>query len=100
MCRTRCATALAQAYGRLGAAAVAVRSSATSEDTGSTSFAGMHETFTNVVGEAALLERLVDCWVSAYGARVLAYRKAEGMTTRSRRSPWSCSGWSTRRARA
>lgn len=73
-------TALAQAYGRLGAGAVAVRSSATSEDTGSTSFAGMHETFTNVVGEAALVERVVDCWASAYGARVLAYRKAERMT--------------------
>jgi phosphoenolpyruvate synthase/pyruvate phosphate dikinase len=60
----------------------------------------MHETFTNVVGEAALVERLVDCWASAYGARVLAYRNAEAHDARSRRSPWSCSAWSTRRARA
>ncbi len=36
---------------------VAVRSSATSEDTATTSFAGMHETYTNVVGETALLEK-------------------------------------------
>ncbi len=72
--------ALVKAYERFGAGAVAVRSSATSEDTGSTSFAGMHETYTNVVGEAALVGRVVDCWASAYGARVLAYRKAEGMT--------------------
>lgn len=72
--------AVVEAYSRLGAdAAVAVRSSATSEDTGATSFAGMHETYTNVVGEAELLQRLVDCWVSAYGPRVLAYRNAEGM---------------------
>jgi integrase len=74
-------TALAGAYARLGAdAAVAVRSSATSEDTGATSFAGMHETFTNVVGEHALIRRVIDCWKSAYGQRVIAYRRAEGMT--------------------
>ena len=72
--------AIAGAYARLGAdTAVAVRSSATSEDTGSTSFAGMHETFTNVVGEAALVAKIVACWMSAYGQRVIAYRKAEQM---------------------
>ena len=37
--------------------AVAVRSSATAEDTADTSFAGMNETFTNVEGDDALLER-------------------------------------------
>ncbi len=68
------------AYHKLGAdVAVAVRSSATSEDTGSTSFAGMHETYTNVVGEADLLTKIVACWVSAYGQRVISYRKAETM---------------------
>ncbi|MBL9107268.1 MAG: phosphoenolpyruvate synthase [Myxococcales bacterium] len=72
--------AIAAAYARLDAGAVAVRSSATSEDAGSTSFAGMHESFTNVVGEADLVARVVDCWASAYGARALAYRKAGGMT--------------------
>ena len=36
-----------------GPAAVAVRSSATAEDTASTSFAGMNETFLNVVGAPA-----------------------------------------------
>jgi pyruvate,water dikinase len=72
--------AIVGAYTKLGGdAAVAVRSSATSEDTGSTSFAGMHETYTNVVGEAALLAKIVACWVSAYGQRVIAYRKAEAM---------------------
>lgn len=68
------------AYRELGPrAAVAVRSSATSEDTATTSFAGMHETFTNVVGEDALLEKIVACWMSAYGQRVLAYRRSQGM---------------------
>jgi pyruvate,water dikinase len=73
--------AIVDAYRQLGEGrAVAVRSSATSEDSASTSFAGMHETFTNVVGEEALLERLRACWASAYGERVVAYRKAQGLT--------------------
>jgi pyruvate,water dikinase len=73
-------SALVQAYQRLGRSEpVAVRSSATSEDTASTSFAGMHETYTNVVGEAALIEKVKACWASAYGQRVLAYRKAQKM---------------------
>jgi pyruvate,water dikinase len=33
-----------------------------------------------VVGEEALLERLRACWASAYGERVVAYRKAQGLT--------------------
>jgi len=68
------------AYHRLGTEVpVAVRSSATSEDTGGTSFAGMHETFANVVGDDAVLQRLVDCWKSLYGERVIAYRAAQGL---------------------
>jgi pyruvate,water dikinase len=59
---------------------VAVRSSATSEDTGGTSFAGMHETFTNVSGEAAVLEKMLACWASAYAPRAIAYRRAQKMT--------------------
>ena len=73
--------ALAAAYAKLGPGpAVAVRSSAPSEDTATTSFAGMHETFTDVVGEEALARRVLECWKSAYGRRVLTYRKAEAMT--------------------
>ncbi|MFP2903176.1 PEP/pyruvate-binding domain-containing protein, partial [Corallococcus sp. 4LFB] len=60
--------------------AVAVRSSATAEDTATTSFAGMHESFTNVVGDDALIERVRACWASAFTPRVVAYRKAQGLT--------------------
>jgi pyruvate, water dikinase len=71
---------IVNAYRGLGAdVPVAVRSSATSEDTAKTSFAGMHESFTNVVGEAALIDRVMACWASAYGQRALAYRKAHNM---------------------
>ena len=59
---------------------VAVRSSATAEDTGTSSFAGMHTTFTNVVGDDELVERVRDCWTSLYGERVVSYRLAQHMT--------------------
>jgi len=73
--------AVIRAYEQLGPdVAVAVRSSATAEDTAGTSFAGMHATFANVVGADELLARLVDCWASLYGERVIAYRTSHGLT--------------------
>jgi pyruvate, water dikinase len=72
--------AVVSSYGALGAdAAVAVRSSATSEDQAGASFAGMNETYTNVVGADAVLERVLDCWASVFGPRVVAYRAAQGI---------------------
>lgn len=74
------ADGILDAYHRLGRdVPVAVRSSGTSEDTEGTSFAGMNATFTNVVGDEALLARVVDCWASLFGARVLAYRASRGL---------------------
>ncbi|NNB88681.1 phosphoenolpyruvate synthase [Corallococcus exiguus] len=74
-------TSILAAYHRLWeCSAVAVRSSATAEDTATTSFAGMHESFTNVAGDDALLDRVRACWASAFGPRVVAYRKAQGLT--------------------
>ena len=73
-------TQVVEAYRSLGERApVAVRSSATAEDTAGTSFAGMHETYTDVADEEALLERIVDCWTSLFGERVIAYRTSQGM---------------------
>ena len=73
--------AVAKAYHELGDdVRVAVRSSGTSEDAGDTSFAGMNATFTNVVGQADLIDRVRDCWASLYGERVVAYR-ANGRLT-------------------
>ncbi|GDY33799.1 phosphoenolpyruvate synthase [Gandjariella thermophila] len=68
------------AYHDLGSALpVAVRSSATSEDTAGTSFAGMNVTFTNVAGEDAVLARLLECWASLFTPRVVAYRASRGV---------------------
>jgi len=69
-----------EAFQELGEGArVAVRSSATAEDTAEASFAGMNETFTNVV-EATLMQRILDCWASLWGSRVVAYRHSLGLT--------------------
>jgi pyruvate,water dikinase len=72
--------AVVEAYHRLGdSVSVAVRSSATSEDTAGASFAGMNSTFTNTTGDDAVVERLLDCWVSLFGARSVAYRAEKGL---------------------
>ena len=65
-----------EAYDALASTAnrVAVRSSATAEDTAQFSFAGMFESFLNVSGKPALLDAVKRCWASAYAARVLFYR--------------------------
>ncbi len=74
-------TAVLDAYHKLGdGIRVAVRSSGTGEDTSGTSFAGMNVTYTNVAGDEELLQRLVDCWASIYGERVIAYRSVEEVT--------------------
>ena len=58
---------------------VAVRSSATAEDTAQFSFAGMFESFLNVSGTDELIEAIKKCWASTFGARVLYYRISQGM---------------------
>ena len=73
--------AIAAAYGRLadGAQAeVAVRSSAVAEDSGTASFAGQQQTFLNVAGTEAVLDRVRDCWASFFGGNALFYRRAKG----------------------
>ncbi len=73
------AAAIREAYARLGeGAAVAVRSSATAEDTASASFAGMNETFLNVRGADAVVDAVRRCWASLFRARSLYYRARRG----------------------
>ena len=63
---------LLRAYSALGAAVVAVRSSATTEDGPDGSAAGRHDSFLGVEGEADLLARVDDCLRSLHGPRVPA----------------------------
>jgi pyruvate,water dikinase len=57
---------------------VAVRSSATAEDTAAASFAGMNETFLNVRGGDAVIDAVRRCWRSLFGARTVYYRASRG----------------------
>lgn len=57
---------------------VAVRSSATSEDLPEASFAGQHESFLNVKGEAALLKAVKKCFASLFTDRAIKYREDNG----------------------
>ena len=59
---------------------VAVRSSATGEDGADASFAGMNETYTNIRGEADLIDAVQNCWASLFGPRVVAYRASRGFS--------------------
>jgi pyruvate,water dikinase len=75
---------ICEAYSSLGGGdsyvAVAVRSSATAEDTASASFAGMNETKLNVRGTISLLDAVRKCWSSLFGARTIYYRAQKGFS--------------------
>ncbi len=58
--------------------AVAVRSSATAEDLPTASFAGQHESFLNVHGEAAVVEACRRCFASIFTDRAIVYRIDNG----------------------
>ncbi len=72
-----------EAYGRLRdqygpELSVAVRSSATAEDLPTASFAGQHDTFLNVRGEAMLLDAIRRCNASLFTDRAISYRTDQG----------------------
>ncbi len=77
-------TEIAQAYNRLRAEygdslTLAVRSSATAEDLPTASFAGQHETFLNISGQARLLDAVRQCFASLFKDRAIAYRVDHGI---------------------
>lgn len=67
-------TAYRKLSGPFRKALVAVRSSATAEDAGDTSFAGQQASFLNVQGEANLLVNVKECWASLFTPRSIFYR--------------------------
>jgi pyruvate,water dikinase len=77
-------SAIRRALARLGdQAAYAVRSSATAEDSPTASFAGQHDTFLNVVGSAAVLQHVSQCWASLFSERAVIYRLRNGLDHRN-----------------
>jgi pyruvate,water dikinase len=63
--------------------AVAIRSSATTEDLPTASFAGQYETYLNIVGPEAVLEHICKCWASLFTERAVTYRIQKGFDHRS-----------------
>ena len=59
-----------KAYKKLGSPMVAVRSSATAEDSASASFAGQLETYLGIMGQGELLLAIKECWASLFSERV------------------------------
>jgi pyruvate, water dikinase len=72
--------AVLSSYAELGPgdAPVAVRSSATAEDSEAASFAGQQETFLHVRGGDQVRARIRDCWASFFSERALFYRSKKG----------------------
>ncbi len=66
-------------YRELGSTAVAVRSSATAEDLGDSSFAGQYDSFLNVTSFPDLLNYIKLCWASLWSERAIAYRVKTGV---------------------
>lgn len=59
---------------------VAVRSSATCEDSAEASFAGLQDTYLWNVGEAQVLDRVRACWASLYNSESITYRRRLGLS--------------------
>lgn len=72
-------TAILAAHARLAednpALAVAVRSSATTEDAEDASFAGLQDTFLWVLNAQDTLHRVRECWGSLYSVESISYRR-------------------------
>jgi pyruvate, water dikinase len=64
---------------RVPAPVVAVRSSATMEDSATASFAGLQDTYLAVRGAAAVLDAVRRCWASLYNDESVAYRRRLGL---------------------
>ena len=59
-------------------AAVAVRSSATTEDAGDASFAGLQDTYLWIKGADQVLGMVRSCWASLYSVESITYRRSRG----------------------
>ncbi|MFO7917502.1 MAG: PEP/pyruvate-binding domain-containing protein [Anaerolineae bacterium] len=64
-----------RAWRALGRGPVAVRSSATNEDSPRQSFVGQHATYLDVDDEEDLVETVVGCWKSLFSAKALSYAR-------------------------
>lgn len=62
---------------------VAVRSSATGEDSSDASFAGIFDTYLGISGAQATLDAVRNCWASLFTTRAVDYRLKRGISYRA-----------------
>jgi pyruvate, water dikinase len=82
-------TEIVAAYGRLGTGGgaeeimidtdVAIRSSATMEDSAAASFAGLQDTYLGVCGASSVVDHVRRCWASLYNDESVTYRRRLAM---------------------
>ncbi len=70
-------------HARFSGKPTAVRSSAPGEDTGGSSFAGLHESYVNVRGTDEILEKIRLVWASLWSDAALLYRVELGLDVAS-----------------
>jgi pyruvate,water dikinase len=79
----RIASSICESYRTLsnngGGCPVAVRSSATCEDSATASFAGLQDTYLWILGEGELIGRIRACWASLYNSESITYRLRLGL---------------------
>jgi len=63
-------------------APVAVRSSATAEDTADASFAGQQETYLWIQGSEAVADHVTRCWASLFTPQAISYRARLGISSK------------------
>lgn len=63
----------------IAAEPLAVRSSASSEDSAIASFAGVHDSFLNVLGPESLYEAIKRCYASLWSSGAVSYRRRKGI---------------------
>lgn len=73
-------TALTQLQQDYAETYFAVRSSGSAEDLPGAAFAGLHDTYLNVHGLAALQHAVLQCWLSLWNPEVMIYRQKWGIT--------------------
>lgn len=71
--------AMGSTSGSVSGPDVAVRSSATMEDSAAASFAGLQDTYLGVAGAASVLDHVRRCWASLYNDESVTYRRRLGL---------------------
>ena len=66
---------IAEAWRKLGAEYVAVRSSSSAEDLAEAPFPGLHDTYLDVRGEHDVVDAVKHCWASLWTERAISYRQ-------------------------